>query len=495
MRVRRMHPKRYLKCICCIFIVFMFWTVLSYLFSFKNEDFPDDVVYDIFIDETKEDHQHIPLNVEILEELQRTKNRKKYDKSALEDPSDPVILWWTEFTGEPGQSKLCGQRRCFFTNNRKYSTHKNMRAYLFYGTDFSIKDLPLPRSHDHLWALFHEESPKNNYLLCHEDSLSLFNYTSTFRRESDFPISTQHLPSLSWLQQKTYLKNISQKNSYQEEEGLAPVIYVQSDCDPPSDRDEFVKLLMNYVPVDSYGGCLNNRQIPKHLSQPIEGMSHKDFYELISRYKFALSMENAVCEDYMTEKLWRPLMVGTVPIVFGSSRVKDFLPSKKSALVLTDYKSAEQVGAVLQYLNKNDAVYEEYRQWKNTGISNPFLQDVMTKRTWTPDMEGHRAPDHKNFIESYECFICDSVHQNMDVVSEGQILKPKWANSSHYGCQKPMKFDSVGRYNKDGGWLDFWGTQWERKGQVSSALRRCVEEGRKYCGDIETNEPVKRDFK
>lgn len=58
------------------------------------------------------------------------------------------------------------------------------------------------------------------------------------------------------------------------------------------------------------------------LVSPLEGMAHTDFYELLSHYKFAIAMENAVCKDYMTEKLWRPLMVGTVPIVFGSPDVR-----------------------------------------------------------------------------------------------------------------------------------------------------------------------------
>lgn len=52
------------------------------------------------------------------------------------------------------------------------------------------------------------------------------------------------------------------------------------------------------------------------------GMHHDDFHKLAAKYKFTLAMENAICDDYMTEKLWRPLRLGSVPIVFGSSKVK-----------------------------------------------------------------------------------------------------------------------------------------------------------------------------
>jgi hypothetical protein len=58
------------------------------------------------------------------------------------------------------------------------------------------------------------------------------------------------------------------------------------------------------------------------LVDPIEGMSHTDFLNIIAQYKFSLAMENAVCSDYITEKMWRPLVAGSVPIVFGSPHVK-----------------------------------------------------------------------------------------------------------------------------------------------------------------------------
>jgi hypothetical protein len=49
-------------------------------------------------------------------------------------------------------------------------------------------------------------------------------------------------------------------------------------------------------------------------------MEHADILQLVGKYKFALAFENAVCRDYITEKFWRPLKVGTVPIVYGSDR-------------------------------------------------------------------------------------------------------------------------------------------------------------------------------
>lgn len=49
---------------------------------------------------------------------------------------------------------------------------------------------------------------------------------------------------------------------------------------------------------------------------------HEEFLHFISQYKFIIAIENAVCDDYITEKLWRPLIVGAVPIYFGSPTVE-----------------------------------------------------------------------------------------------------------------------------------------------------------------------------
>ena len=53
----------------------------------------------------------------------------------------------------------------------------------------------------------------------------------------------------------------------------------------------------------------------------MSGMSDPEFLEIVSKYKFAIAMENGLCQDYITEKFWRPLGVGTIPIVLGSPSI------------------------------------------------------------------------------------------------------------------------------------------------------------------------------
>ncbi len=164
-----------------------------------------------------------------------------------------------------GSFKTCrsSHKTCFFTNSRKYRSHLNPKAFVFYGTDFKLNDLPLPRKDNEDWGLLHEESPKNNYLFSFESIMRLFNHTATFKRESDLTLVTQFLTSIDDLESTEYFVSTKEKNRLQIEEHLAPVAYVQSDCITPSDRDIYVQALMKHIGVDSYGKCLHNKDLPE----------------------------------------------------------------------------------------------------------------------------------------------------------------------------------------------------------------------------------------
>ncbi len=169
---------------------------------------------------------------------------------------------------DTGSYKTCGaaqENTCFFTNSRQYrdNTQTPALAYLFYGTDFYLHDLPLPRRPGEEWALMHEESPKNNYLFSFKKVMEMFNHTATFKRQSDLTLLTQYLSSIEDIESRKFLVATDEKRRLQKEEGLAPVAYIQSDCVCPSDRDIYVKELMKYIKVDSYGQCLHNKDLPQ----------------------------------------------------------------------------------------------------------------------------------------------------------------------------------------------------------------------------------------
>ena len=367
----------------------------------------------------------------------------KVNASKLAVPH-PIILWWTPFTGERGRVKKCrnanrGDDQCFFTVDRHFQHHPNTTAFLFYGTDFKPTDLPLPRRAHHEWGLFHEESPKNNYMLSYPDCLTLFNHTATFKRNSDYPITTQYLKSMAELESKKHFKPLKEKK----QAGLAPVVFVQSDCDPPSDRDNYVRELMKYIPIDAYGACLHNKDLPKELVDPLT-MEKSNFFEIMSKYKFTLAFENALCDDYITEKLWRPLVLGSVPVYRGSPSVQDWLPDRNSAVVVNNYKSPKELAEFLKYLDSNDEAYEKYVKFKKVGVTNTRLLDRMKHREW-----GVNDYTRINFIDGFECLVCNRIHENIRARKEGRSQTPHIAEADHYSCPRPEPFSDKTRQTID----------------------------------------------
>ena len=85
----------------------------------------------------------------------------------------PVITWWANDFYPHDESDFilqCPLGKCHVTDTREYHSTNltattTSRAYVFYGTLFRADDLPLPRLPHHEWALVHEESPKNNWIL------------------------------------------------------------------------------------------------------------------------------------------------------------------------------------------------------------------------------------------------------------------------------------------------------------------------------------------
>ena len=73
---------------------------------------------------------------------------------------------------------------------------------------------------------------------------------------------------------------LNRKNHLRRERGFASVMYVQSSCEAPSDRDTYVAKLMEFIDIDSYGQCLHNKEMPPHIAEPVEGMMHNDFLTL-----------------------------------------------------------------------------------------------------------------------------------------------------------------------------------------------------------------------
>jgi len=142
----------------------------------------------------------------------------------------------------------------------------------------------------------------------------------------------------------------------------AKVAWVASHCNKFNGnivRDAFVYELMKHIQVDSYGRCLHNKNAS--FSKAEHGSA---LIPLYAQYYFTLALHDSNDDDYVDEKLYLPLIAGSVPIFSGASNVQKFAPSPHSLIDVADFSSAAALATYLNHLIANEAQYSKYLLWK-----------------------------------------------------------------------------------------------------------------------------------
>ena len=169
-----------------------------------------------------------------------------------------------------------------------------------------------------------------------------FNLTCTFRKDADF-----FSPYRFGLQFDFRLsENMNSSSILQAKTRRA--LWIVSHCKTQSRRQEYVKRLGKVYPVDIFGDC--GSKCPK-----VPDLCGKD----IVQYKFYLSFENSICDDYITEKLFKLFRLGPakpVAVVRGGGDYRSALPHG-SFVNAADFPSPEALGKHLLRLEADDDAY------------------------------------------------------------------------------------------------------------------------------------------
>lgn len=102
-------------------------------------------------------------------------------------------------------------------------------------------------------------------------------------------------------------------------------------------REEYLAELMKYVDIDSFGRLYNNRTMKG------EDKGWESKIALYRQYKFVLAFENSILDDYVTEKLYDPLIAGVVPIYFGAPNITDYLPDASCLVNAAHFSSPKEL--------------------------------------------------------------------------------------------------------------------------------------------------------
>eukprot|EP01132_Coremiostelium_polycephalum_P005939 gene5939-7396_t len=258
---------------------------------------------------------------------------------------------------------------CSYSNHRDYSQEpmRISRMGFYSGVDNNC-DIPCYGGGGHL------DASTSSYNKCTfsiyetlENIVPPNNYdiTSTTSFKTDVPIGYY-----SWGEYPYFRQPVPKIHN--DEQGLVAAFI--SNCGPQRRLQWLEALQQAGVKVDSYGSCKRNKHFKATKATDYNGQK----METASTYKFTMSFENSAADDYVTEKLFGILTVGSVPLFDGAKNIRKFLPQPNAAIVADDFGTPEKLAEYLLYLDKNETAYQEHLAWKKTGPTKEWMSIIDT---------------------------------------------------------------------------------------------------------------------
>ncbi|XP_065066200.1 alpha-(1,3)-fucosyltransferase 11-like [Rhopilema esculentum] len=244
---------------------------------------------------------------------------------------------------------------CELTNDRSRAAEAS--AFVVHSRLTDVWDLP-PYKYLAPWILQNNENPVYTPALSNRRLMSKFNLLISYRLDSDFPSPIYPKPSLD--------------PPIPFNKRLGNVLAVFSKCEPV--RTEYMRQLMKYIDVHSYGACLKNKKGLIGLYSQINGKYvFKDYKFVMSRYyKFSLVFMNQDCDHFVDDRLYHALETGSVPIYMGTDLIDQFLPGnlRNSIIRASDFSGPKELASYLQYLSNNETAFNRYLEWKWQGLGD-----------------------------------------------------------------------------------------------------------------------------
>jgi alpha-1,3-fucosyltransferase len=204
-------------------------------------------------------------------------------------------------------------------------------------------------------VFFIKESPVHSPTLSPERHGRIFNYTQTYRPDSDVTATT--LRNFFWLFDHIIYPDYDFKSILDTKKPDKILVAVVSNCGGLSNRLSYINELKQYISVDVYGKCGRTCPNVPDCRQHV-----------YSTYKFYLSFENSLCDEYVTEKFFYALhSARIIPVVLGWARYNHYIPSS-GYIDVRNFTSPRELASHIDYLNRNTTAYLEYFQWRQYAL-------------------------------------------------------------------------------------------------------------------------------
>jgi hypothetical protein len=273
------------------------------------------------------------------------------------------ILIYQEPWGSPLEAPSCNCCEIWRDRTRWEAAD----AIVFHLPELRKSRFPPHKRDGQVWVALCGESAAHYPMLARRAELgAVFDVWMSYQRDADV-----------WCPYFGYAELADLRSSPREKTEPSPAAAFVSSLYDLSGRTALLTDLMRHLPVDSYGRIGRNR-----LLRDDDGRRAKR--NTLSRYHFTLAFENAVDRDYVTEKFFDPLCVGSVPVYLGAPNIDEFAPADHCFIDAASYDSPRALADHLIALAADADAYGRYLRWKSGPLRPSFLE--MIERVASPTL-------------------------------------------------------------------------------------------------------------
>ncbi|XP_067945285.1 uncharacterized protein [Watersipora subatra] len=332
----------------------------------------------------------------------------------------PSPIWWfsgqeKDFAHCPFKCRLTGDKALFADADLVlFQTPRSIKKE---GSKIKLKYFvaegiwPTERGNSNQVRMFFARERQTATLSGKELSFAryMFNYTLTWQQDADifYPYGyTVKLPSA------TKISNYAAGKT-------RLIFWMVSNCGSRK-RMDYKKELEKYVQVDMIGAC------NKTHGDPCDHQ-YSCLITLKRKYKFYLAFENSMCQEYITEKFWKALKEGMVPIVMGAPRkTYESVGPPNSFIHVDDFLSPQHLS---QYLLKL-AMFK--RSLFTAAILSSFILLISLAYLW-------KSPITLDNCGGQSCWLSGVKARSPDILSaEAAGVYHGFKTSLEYGTQPPF---------------------------------------------------------
>jgi hypothetical protein len=276
-----------------------------------------------------------------------------------------LIVFYNRMWNEPIPRDLELPEGCELTTDRRRIAEAT--AVVFHIPTLRWLRPPAKRP-GQIWVAWSIESEVNYPRLRDPSFMRMFDLTMTHRQESDIRAGYVGFYSSA----VNLAQTLRQPPKPKDQEHMVAA-FISSRFNQ-SGRLEYTRELMRYLKIDSFGKFMRNQRLRDDRWRPTK-------LEVIARYKFTLAFENAIAPDYVTEKFFDPLVVGSVPVYLGAPNVESYAPGDHCFINTSAFSSPRALAEYLLTLAADPLAYDVYLDWKQKPFRPAFEHYLAEQQT------------------------------------------------------------------------------------------------------------------